>query len=264
MASWYFVKNGERNGPMGRAELDARIAEGAIQADTLVWSVGMSAWQRAGALPELGLLSPGMPPPLPPPLHPEGTMDPARDADETRRRALELVEKELAAVHETNGPEYAGFWMRCAAKMVDGLVLYGPALLVERAVVGLYFNGVTPDILTDWMGWLRMVSLAAPVNLVIAIAYSVYFITRFEATPGKRLLGLRVVRSDGGRVGAARVMGRYFAEQLSAIVFLAGYVMSAFDEEKRTLHDYLCDTRVVKGAREEAARPRPASLTTEG
>jgi uncharacterized RDD family membrane protein YckC len=70
-----------------------------------------------------------------------------------------------------------------------------------------------------------------------------------------------VVRADGGRVGTARVVGRYFAETLSTIIFFAGYVMAAFDDEKRSLHDYLCDTRVVIGERETEADDQPSPKT---
>lgn len=236
MLSWYFVKEGQRVGPMGREDLDARIAEGALDGGTLVWRAGMAAWVPASTLPELGLPPPIPPPPLPP-------TPPTMAAPSLSVRATPgLVAR----------PHFAGFRVRFAAKLIDGVVLYGIALLVERAVGALAFDGALP-VPPDWAGVWRMFQLSWPINTFIAIAYTVYFMAKHEATPGKRILGLRVVRADGGRVGTARVIGRYFAEALSTIVFFAGYVMAAFDEEKRTLHDYLCDTRVVKGPRTDEA-----------
>jgi uncharacterized RDD family membrane protein YckC len=41
-------------------------------------------------------------------------------------------------------------------------------------------------------------------------------------------------------------VGRYFAQGLSAMLLYIGYIMAGFDSEKRALHDYLCDTRVIK------------------
>ena len=41
-----------------------------------------------------------------------------------------------------------------------------------------------------------------------------------------------------------RAIGRHFSEWLSSILFI-GYIMAAFDEEKRALHDRICGTRVV-------------------
>jgi uncharacterized RDD family membrane protein YckC len=44
-------------------------------------------------------------------------------------------------------------------------------------------------------------------------------------------------------------LGRHFAEMLSGILLGIGYLMIAFDDEKRALHDRICDTRVIKKAR---------------
>jgi uncharacterized RDD family membrane protein YckC len=57
---------------------------------------------------------------------------------------------------------------------------------------------------------------------------------------------LKVVTSDGGRVSYLRALGRHFAELLSVLTLMVGYIMAAFDEQKRTLHDRICDTRVIK------------------
>jgi hypothetical protein len=40
-------------------------------------------------------------------------------------------------------------------------------------------------------------------------------------------------------------VGRYFAKMLSSLTLLIGYIIAAFDEEKRSLHDRICNTRVV-------------------
>jgi uncharacterized RDD family membrane protein YckC len=261
MSSWYFVKNGERVGPLERAELDARVRSGEVGSETLVWTVGMGAWMRAGAVTELGL-----PPPPPRPADADGRG--AREADEveeeegnaTARYATEaepmdaermLRERLEQATVRGGGMDYAGFGVRLAAKLVDLVIFYGMGLIVQGVVAAVGFDGVVPHMLDDWEEWARFALIAGPINLVVVLAYSVYFIRRYEATPGKRLLGLRVVRADGGRVGVGRVIGRHFAEQVSTLTFFAGYVMAAFDEEKRTLHDMMCGTRVVRGPRED-------------
>lgn len=271
MASWYFVKEGERTGPVDRSELDARIAAGAVDGDTLVWRVGFSAWTRAALVEELAV-----PPPLPSsrtqppalPVRPEesadGDVNDASNASDDVQTAWGEPSRTTRRPEPTRGydtgraphkvefaPVFAGFWIRLAAKLIDGVLLSGIALLVERAVVAMVFNGVAPAPF-DWEGFLRLIVWTAPVNTLIAIVYTVYFMAKHEATPGKRILGLRVVRADGGRMGTGHVIGRYFAETLSTVIFFTGYVMAAFDDEKRTLHDYLCDTRVVIGERESA------------
>jgi len=55
-----------------------------------------------------------------------------------------------------------------------------------------------------------------------------------------------VVRSDGSALSTGRIIGRYFSEMLSSMILCIGYLMVAFDEERRGLHDRICDTRVIK------------------
>jgi uncharacterized RDD family membrane protein YckC len=248
---WYFVQDGQRIGPIERETLDERIREGAVQTDTLVWRPGLADWRRAGDVAELEVPPslPAMPPPLPAPG--ETSAAAAAHAEELRAWAEERAaarERAAQAGAQTPRPAFGGFWARFAAKLIDGLLLLGIGLLLAEAVATLFYGGAIP-LPPDWRGFLRAQGIMSLVNAGIAICFSIYFIRRFEATPGKRMLGLRVVRADGSPVGAGKIILRYFGEQLSGILFLSGYVMAAFDDEKRTLHDYLCDTRVVKGER---------------
>jgi len=59
--SWFFASQGQQQGPCPEAQLLAFIASGRIDADTLVWTEGMAAWQRAGEIP--GLMSAASSPP---------------------------------------------------------------------------------------------------------------------------------------------------------------------------------------------------------
>jgi len=80
----------------------------------------------------------------------------------------------------------------------------------------------------------------------VTIAYTTYCVGRWGATPGKMACGLKIVTSEGGRVSYLRAFGRYWAEQLSGMLLYIGYIIAAFDAEKRSLHDHICGTRVVK------------------
>jgi uncharacterized RDD family membrane protein YckC len=91
-----------------------------------------------------------------------------------------------------------------------------------------------------------LLGLAYLLGIAMGATYEGLFISRLGATPGKLVLGLRVVRPDGGKVSLSRAIGRYFAKMLSAIILGIGYIMAAFDKEKRGLHDILADTRVIK------------------
>ena len=56
--SWYYAAQGAQQGPIAEAELRDLVARGAVTAETLVWSDGMSGWDKAGRIP--GLISPGL------------------------------------------------------------------------------------------------------------------------------------------------------------------------------------------------------------
>ena len=56
----------------------------------------------------------------------------------------------------------------------------------------------------------------------------------------------RVVNADGSKVSYAKAFARSLAEYLSIVTLFIGYILAAFDSEKRALHDRVCGTRVVK------------------
>jgi hypothetical protein len=64
--TWFFVSDGKQQGPHAEQEFRKLVAQGVVAANTLVWSEGMSAWQRAEDIPGL-LASAGGPPPMPRP-----------------------------------------------------------------------------------------------------------------------------------------------------------------------------------------------------
>jgi hypothetical protein len=69
--SWFYAFNGQQQGPYPEAQLRDLITRGTVGADTLVWTEGMSGWQRAGDIPGLipgGSAPPSVPYPGGPPL----------------------------------------------------------------------------------------------------------------------------------------------------------------------------------------------------
>jgi hypothetical protein len=59
--SWFYASSGQQQGPYPEAQLRDLITRGMVRADTLVWTEGMSGWQRAGEIP--GLMPEGSGPP---------------------------------------------------------------------------------------------------------------------------------------------------------------------------------------------------------
>jgi uncharacterized RDD family membrane protein YckC len=98
--------------------------------------------------------------------------------------------------------------------------------------------------------YLSLQALFILVYFAFTFGYEVFFVGRFAGTPGKLLLGMRVVRSDFSRVSYWSAAVRVFGRTLSDLTLYIGYIMVGFDTQRRALHDYIADTRVIK--REQA------------
>jgi len=138
---------------------------------------------------------------------------------------------------------YAGFWIRFVAKFIDNIIVGLIGMLFYAAAIFMFF--LDERML---MSPLRIVALMLVYVLQISfsIAYSTFFVGKFGATPGKMALSLTVVNPDGSKVSYMKAFGRFFAEMISGITLLIGYIMAAFDNEKRALHDRICSTRVIR------------------
>ncbi len=90
-----------------------------------------------------------------------------------------------------------------------------------------------------------MLGLTVLISMCLTLAYNVYFVSTRGATPGKMVLGLKIIRSDGSPVSAGRALGRYLGYILSGLILYIGFIIAGFDSEKRALHDHLADTRVI-------------------
>jgi uncharacterized RDD family membrane protein YckC len=144
---------------------------------------------------------------------------------------------------------YGGFWRRFAAILLDGLIL-GACSFAINGFLGLLLP-VDPTAIRGPELIFRASAfggLAILVNFALGITYNVYFLVKSGATPGKMALGLKVIRADGGPITPGLAVGRYFAHMLSALILFIGYIIAAFDSQKRALHDYICGTRVTRVA----------------
>ena len=149
---------------------------------------------------------------------------------------------------------FAGFWIRTGAYLIDLIILGVAQGAVQVAFVPRIMRpltqappNATPEEAFAALGsMLGLFAVSTLISVVISSLYEGLFVANFAATPGKMAFGLKVMRPDGGRVGVGRAFGRYFAKILSGIILWIGFIMVAFDSEKRGLHDMICDTRVVR------------------
>jgi uncharacterized RDD family membrane protein YckC len=129
--------------------------------------------------------------------------------------------------HQTHPEiEYGGFWVRVAAYLIDGFIV---------SLFTGFFLLQTED--PEALFWFP---------LVVGFGYHGAFIAGTGATPGKHLLGLRVLQANGEPAGFMTGMFRYFGYWVNGLTFGIGFLMVAFTAEKRGLHDNLANTIVVK------------------
>jgi len=145
---------------------------------------------------------------------------------------------------------YGDFGVRFLAKLIDGIINWMIQTVLGMGLAAVFFGRFIfmpkpGDGPAEAMMAFQGVSFL--LNLAVGVTYYWYFLKNHDgATPGKKALGLKVVRSDGSALTTGRIIGRYFAEWLSVLILCIGYIMAGFDPERRTLHDRICDTRVIK------------------
>lgn len=143
---------------------------------------------------------------------------------------------------------YAGFWIRFVAYVIDIVALAIGCGVLQRILIGSMFGipRVDPGTAFDIAVLAPLLGVAFLVQLAASACYEGFFVAKLGATPGKMVIGAKVVCADGAAVSLGRAFGRYFAKILSSLIFCIGFIMVGFDSQKRGLHDMICDTRVVK------------------
>ena len=132
--------------------------------------------------------------------------------------------------------QYAGFWRRFVAMLIDSFIL---TLIQIGLVVLLVFSA--EDIINQWGGLIESLWLIF-LWLYLAGMES----SSKQATLGKMALGLQVTDLEGNRITFLRATGRMMAKLLSVMTLMIGYLMAAFTEKKQGLHDIVADCLVIK------------------
>jgi uncharacterized RDD family membrane protein YckC len=146
----------------------------------------------------------------------------------------------------TQSAEYAGFWLRVVAYIIDAIVMWIPAFIISFifGVSNMSFdpqNQQPSDIFTGaYFGSMFL-------NMVI---YWLYFAlmesSAKQATLGKMALKLKVTDMQGNRIGFGQATGRFFGKIVSGMILMIGFIMAGFTEKKQALHDIMASTLVVK------------------
>jgi uncharacterized RDD family membrane protein YckC len=248
--NWHYVDQGQQTGPFTDEQFAELVRAGKIQSDTLVWREDMAEWQ-----PYRNITGSSAAPPPPGPIGEEavcaecGKIFPV---NETIRHGNVRVcagckpvfLQKLAEGAQINTGElrYAPILTRFAAVFLDGLLLaavnFGIRLVATALLGASQTLGPTAA--------LPLVFILFALQIGVAMSYEGLMIGKYGATLGKMACKIKVVTADGGGVSYGRAFGRYFAKLLSSLACLIGYIMACFDmPQRRALHDYICNTRVV-------------------
>jgi uncharacterized RDD family membrane protein YckC len=247
---WYYSENDRPVGPIDDLAFKDLVAQGRIRPGMLVWHEGLPTWleltqvqsgqyyadagDQGAVCAECGRVFPG---------REMIRYDSAHFCADCKSLFLQKIKEGLKPA---GSEHYGGFWVRAGAKIIDWIVLWGVQMaLTVPVTMTASFNLDSPTLYP-----ILITASIYMIQFLSTMAYNTIMVGRWGATVGKMVTGLKVVTADGGRVGYLRALGRYFAEIVSALILMIGYIMAAFDEEKRTLHDRICHTRVVvKGGR---------------
>jgi len=141
---------------------------------------------------------------------------------------------------------YAGFWKRFAAILIDSIIL-----ALAGGLIGGIFGAITGGVLG-----VAGVDLSVIQTICGAIGFVLGFILRWlyytllecsskQATVGKMVLGIIVADGQGNKISFARANGRYWAKIISGLILYIGFIMAGYTKRKQALHDIIAGSFVI-------------------
>lgn len=151
-----------------------------------------------------------------------------------------------------NSPQrvaYAGFWLRAVAFVFDLFIITLAAFpvlwrLIEENVgsqpsaheyIAFYSSGTR-----------QAIAFQLLLQLICWLYFAAFESSRWQATPGKRILGLFVTDLNGKRISFPRATGRYIGKALEQVTLFIGFAMAGFTAKKQALHDVVASCLVLK------------------
>lgn len=148
--------------------------------------------------------------------------------------------------------KYAGFWRRFIAYMIDGCIISAIFILLAFIAGVAFFAGTLSGggntLMADWENPQKLASLTLwfwVFSSLVNIAYFTYFYGTTGRTPGKMLLGLQVVSTEGTPISFGIAFLRSVGYMISSLVFCLGFIWIGFDRKKQGWHDKIAGTVVI-------------------
>ncbi|WP_373083123.1 RDD family protein [Zhongshania sp.] len=147
--------------------------------------------------------------------------------------------------------EYAGFWVRVWASIID-TVLFGLLLVPIFALTmgDAQWSSIERDGMHASTMSFQSMSMTGAVSVLLnyilpALVIIVFWVYK-SATPGKLLLKIKIVDAKTGAKPAAwQWLIRYIGYYVSAFVFMLGFIWVGLDRRKQGWHDKLAGTVVI-------------------
>ncbi len=146
-------------------------------------------------------------------------------------------------------PRNAGFFSRFIALVID-IVLINLLQFMTISFIRLIVNSFKLNkIFVNLASFLTrpdvQLFLQSSISIFIGVGYILFFWTLLGYTPGKALLGLRIVRRNGQKLGFGRSIVRFVGYWISAIPLFLGFIWILFDRQRAGWHDKIAGTKVV-------------------
>ena len=160
--------------------------------------------------------------------------------------------------------EFAGFWRRAAAFVIDMVVL---SVITSVCMPYRYFGFIkfwSLDMFSSFASWFLIPQLILGdvlVVLVTVVYFAIFWVWRGQ-TPGKMVMEIKVVRPDGSNVTPLIALLRYLGYIVSAALLSIGFIWIAFDKQKQGFHDKIAGTFVVIVPQPKIAVKSPSPTPT--
>jgi len=246
---WFYIDTSitdgdRRQGPYSIDEIRDFVNEGKIKDETLVWHTGEANWKAWKD-------------------YPEASEPPEPSEEELLKQTIEtLLQSRM------NRKRYAGFFVRANAFIIDNIILsvFGALFLYVMSLAGMLDLNAVSEIVNQYIdnpASTELVSKALEIPgmsaffTIWSVVQAVYFIVFhaiWGATPGKKLLRIHVEMANGEKLSWAFSIFRFIASivtQATLIFYGLGYLIVLIDPQKRALHDFIAQTRVVHNAIEQ-------------
>jgi len=145
-----------------------------------------------------------------------------------------------------NEQEYAGFWIRTGAAIIDTILMLIIILPILTAIYGADY-WLSESFVQGF--WDVMFNYILP-----AIAVIIFWVYK-SATPGKMATRLTIVDAKtGGKPSTGQFIGRYLGYYVSMIPLFLGIIWVGIDKRKQGWHDKLAGTVVIRSNKSEPVK----------